>query len=99
VYCEVKNFVSRLKDDGRYESLFSMRTAILNRAGDVVLDMKDEHVPDICQTRRQDCFIPRLVRLPATLSPGEYVAKVTIVDKIGEKVAEKRATFRIVARS
>ena len=79
--------------------LFSMRTTILNRAGDVVLELADDHVPDVCRTRRQDCFIPRLVRLPATLSPGQYVVKVTIVDKIGEKVAEKRATFRIVARS
>jgi len=99
VYCEVESFLSRLKDDGRYESQFSMRTAILNRAGDVVLDINDAHIADECRTRRHDCFIPRLVRLPATLSPGEYVVKVTIIDKIGKKVAEKRTTFRILARS
>jgi len=42
--------------------------------------------------------IPRLVRLPASLSPGQYVAKVTVVDKLGQKVAENRATFKLVAR-
>lgn len=99
VYCEVRNFLSRPTDDGGYESQFSLRTTILNRAGDVVLEINDEHIADKCKTRRHDCFIPRLVRLPATLSPGEYVVKVTIVDKIAKKVAEKRTTFRIVARS
>jgi hypothetical protein len=98
-YCEVANFVSRLRDDGRYQSQFSMRTAVLNRAGDVVLEINDEHLVDECHTRRHDCFIPRLVRLPSELPPGEYVLKVTITDKIGKKVAEKRTTFRIVARS
>lgn len=99
VYCEVRNFLSRPTADGGYESQFSLRTTILNRAGDVVLEINDEHIADKCKTRRHDCFIPRLVRLPATLSPGEYVVKVTIVDKIAKKVAEKRTTFRIVARS
>ena len=99
VYCEVQNFLSRPTPDGDYESLFSLRTTVLNRAGDVVLELNDEHIADKCRTRRHDCFIPRLVHLPATLSPGEYVVKTTIVDKIGKKVAEKRTTFRVVARS
>lgn len=98
VYCEVENFLSRLGSDGLYESLFSMRTTVLNRAGDTVLEVDDEHVTDECRTRRRDCFIPRLLRLPATLSPGQYVVKITIADKIAGKVAEKRTTFRIVAR-
>ena len=99
VYCEIENFLSRPLESGGFESQFSMKTAILNRAGDVVLEINDEHIADKCHTRRHDCFIPRLVHLPATLSPGEYVVKITIIDKIGAKVAEKRTTFRIIARS
>jgi len=99
VYCEIANFVSRLRDDGRYESLFAERTAILTSAGDTVLELSNDHIVDECHARRRDCFIARLVRLPATLSPGEYVVKVTIVDKIGQKVAEQRTTFRILASS
>jgi hypothetical protein len=99
VYCEVGNFISRPVEAGGYESRFSMRTTVLNRAGDVILEVEDDPISDACRTRRRDCFIPRLVRLPATLSPGEYVVKVTIVDKIAGKVAERRTTFRIVARS
>jgi hypothetical protein len=99
VYCQIENFVSRERDDQLFESQFSMRTTVLNRAGDAVLEINDDHIADECRTRRRDCFIPRLVHLPATLSPGQYVVKVTIVDKIAGKVAEKRSTFRIVARS
>ena len=99
VYSELRNFQSRKTDDGWFESEFSMKTTILNRGGEVILEINDDPIKDRCRSRRHDCFIPRLVRLPATLSPGEYVVKLTIVDKIGEKVTEKRTTFRIVARS
>jgi len=99
VYCELRNFISRADSDGGYESEFGMTTTILSRGGDVVLELVDDHITDRCRSRRRDCFIPRLVRLPATLSPGEYVVKVSIVDKIGEKVAENKTEFRIVARS
>jgi len=99
VYCEVRNFLSRQRPDGRWESRFALRTTVFNGAGDVILELSDDPIVDECQTRRHDCFIPRLITLPATLSPGEYVVKTTLVDKIGQKVAERRTTFRVVARS
>ena len=99
IYCEVSNFVSEQRPDNRFETLFDFTTTIMTRTGDTVLELKDTDVRDVCRNRRRDCFIPRLVRLPATLSPGEYVARVTIVDKLGKKVAQERATFRVVAGS
>jgi hypothetical protein len=96
LYCEVRDYVSELRDD-MYTSTFDLTTAILNRVGDTVLEIKDTNIVDRCRNRRHDCFIPRLVRLPATLSPGQYVAKVTLVDKLGQKVAEGRATFQLAA--
>gem|GEM_PF-1080474 len=97
-YAELADFVSKRGDDGAYTSSFSMRTSVLSRAGDVVLDIKDDAITDVCRTRRRDCFIPRLIRLPATLSPGEYIVRVTIVDKLGEKVAERSTPIRVAAR-
>ncbi len=99
VYCELRNFVAVAGKDGGFESRFGMQTHILTPQGDVALEMNDDAIVDRCRSRRHDCFISSLVRLPATLSPGRYVVKVTIVDKIGHKVAQKRAAFRIVARS
>ncbi len=97
LYCEVRDFTSELRDN-YYYTTFDMTTAILNRTGDTVFEIKDPDITDRCRNRRQDCFIPRLIRLPASLSPGQYVAKVTVVDKLGQKVAENRATFQLVAR-
>jgi hypothetical protein len=95
LYCEVRDYVSELRDE-QYTSAFDLTTAVLNRAGDTVLEIKDTNIVDRCRNRRHDCFIPRLVRLPPTLPPGQYVAKVTLVDKLGQKVAEGRAPFQLV---
>ncbi len=98
LYCELRDFASEHRSDGLYYTTFDMTTTLLNRAGDNVLELKDAGLIDRCQNRRHDCFIPRLVRLPATLSPGQYVAKVTIVDKLAQKVAESCVSFQVVAR-
>lgn len=97
VYVEVRDFVSERQGDGLYQTRFDLRTAVLNRAGDVAFEHLDADVVDRCRNRRSDCFIPRLVRLPATLSPGEYVVKVSVTDKLGKKVAENRTTIRVAA--
>ena len=97
VYCELQDFVSKQGEDGLYQASFDLRTQILNRGGEVVLELEDRDIVDRCRQPRRDCFIPRLVWLPATLSPGEYVVKISVTDKLGEKMAENRATFRVVA--
>lgn len=98
LYCEVRGFASEQRNDGCHYTTFDMTSTILNRGGDTVLQITDTDITDRCRNRRHDCFIPRLVRLPATLSPGGYVAKVTLIDKLGQKVAENRAAFEVVAR-
>jgi hypothetical protein len=98
LYCELRDFVSRQESDGLYYARFELRTVILTRSGDTVLELRDPDVVDRCRNRRHDCFVPRLVRLPATLAPGEYVTKVTVIDKLGQTLAEAQARFRVVAR-
>jgi hypothetical protein len=99
LYCEVRNFVTQQEQDGLYVARFELRTAILDDGGQTVLEIRDADVVDRCRQQRQDCFIPRLVRLPATLPAGNYVAKVTVVDRLGDKLAESRVTFRVISRS
>lgn len=98
LYAEVGDFVSERGSDGWYKSVFGLKVAVLSRSGDVVQEVTAPEMVDRCRTRRQDCFVSPLVRLPKTLSPGEYVVKVTISDKIGEKVAERQTTIRVVDR-
>lgn len=97
MYCEVRNFVSEPEPDGHFLTRFHLRTRVMNRSGEVVVDYDDPDVVDRCRNRRNDCFIPRLVRLPATLSPGEYVAKISVSDKLGNKLVEGSASFRVAA--
>lgn len=99
VYAEVSNFVSRKGEDSQFEAQFSMQTQVFSKAGDVVVEYKDDAIVDRCRTQRHDCFIPRLVSLPATLSPGEYVVKVTIADRIGRKLSEARQTLSLAVRT
>ncbi len=96
VYSEVEGFSTEQREDGLYYSEFGLTTRIVNRIGDVVAEFREEQIVDKCRNRRRDCFIPHLVHLPAMLGPGDYVAKVSLIDKLGEKVAENRATFKIV---
>lgn len=98
-YCEIRDFMSEKRPDGMFQSVFGMKLAVLSRSGETVHQVIAEEMIDRCRSRRRDCFLSPLVRLPATLSPGEYVVKATISDKIGRKVAEKTATLRIVSRS
>jgi hypothetical protein len=99
LYCEIRNLANRKQSDGTYETHFDVRSTILSRAGDVIQESSAPDVRTRWRDSRHDCFIAPLLGLPATLSPGEYVVKITIVDKIGGKVAEKRVTFRVVAGS
>jgi len=97
-YCELSGFAS-VEEEGRFVARFQLRTTVMTPGGGTVVEIEDPDIVDRCRTRRRDCFIPRIVRLPATLSPGEYVVKVTVIDKLGEKVTESRATLRVVART
>jgi hypothetical protein len=96
-YCEVSGFKSEKQSDDSHLTLLDLKTTLLTRAGDVVLRLDDPGVRDVCRKPRRDFFISRLIQLPATLAPGDYVLKVTVVDRLGEKVTENRATFRILA--
>jgi len=97
LYCELRDFTSQRQDDGQFLTRFDLTTTIMDSGGGTVLEICDRELSDLCANRRHDCFIPRLVRLPPTMAPGRYVAKVTAVDKLGQKVAENRASFEIAA--
>lgn len=98
LYCEVRDFTTRQIDGGQLEARFELTTTIFDNVGGEVLRFEDRDLVDRCRTRRRDCFIPRLIRLPATFAPGTYVAKITLVDKLGDKVVETKTDFRITAR-
>lgn len=98
LYVELQNYAMREAGEDAFEACFNLTTEIYSSAGELILSEQDAGIKDRCRARRQDCFLPKLVRLPATLSPGAYVAKVRVTDTIGAKIAEQRAAFRVTAR-
>ncbi|MGE0479340.1 MAG: hypothetical protein AB7Q17_02590 [Phycisphaerae bacterium] len=98
IYVELRDFASTREPDGVFVSRFDLRTTVLSQNGESVLELRDDAIVDRCRNQRKDCFLPKLVRLPATLAPGEYVARVSVLDKVGEKAAEQQAAFRVLAR-
>lgn len=98
LYCEVRDFVSESRADGYYYTTFDMTTTLLTPTGAKILTVADPDITDRCRNRRQDCFIPRLLRVPAETAPGSYVVKATLVDKLGQKVAENQTRLEVVAR-
>lgn len=98
VYAEIRDYVSEKRSDGFYHAQFRLGVSVLSSAGDVVVELKADDLSDRCRNRRSDCFVSPLLRLPRTLSPGEYVVKVTIGDRIGRKVAERSTRIRVVDR-
>jgi hypothetical protein len=96
-YCEVRNLAVARQTDSRYETLIDVRTALLTAAGDVVQQAESSGIRTQWRDERHECFIAPVISLPASLAPGEYVLKLTVADRIGNKVAEQRATLRLVA--
>ncbi|QOJ13833.1 MAG: hypothetical protein HRU75_03875 [Planctomycetia bacterium] len=97
VYVEATDFRSERQADGAYLTRFEMRTRVLSRSGDVVVDEHDPRIEDRCRNRRRDCFVPRLIRIPGTLPAGEYVLKVTLTDTLGGSVAEVGTSLKVRA--
>lgn len=97
VYSEVTGFSSTRDEQNWYRTSFDVTTSLVDRAGNVVSKFEARDIVDRCRNRRNDCFIPHLIRLPASLPPGEYVVKVTIADKLGKQVAENLARLSLAA--
>lgn len=98
LYVEISDFASEKREDELHYTVFDLKTQIVNKAGEQVFELADADITDRCRNLRRDFFIPRLIRLPASLAPGAYVAKVTVTDKLGQKVAQARTAFELVAR-
>ncbi len=96
VYCEVRDFASEQRGDGQHHLHFDLVTAVLDESGRARLELKDPNITDKSRNRRQDCFLPRLVSLPADLPAGRYVVKATLTDRIGRKMTERTTAFEVV---
>ena len=94
-YCEIGNLHSEPTQDGRLRTFLAAALEVYDPTGKIVWQQKIPQIEDLVYTPRRDFFLPLEIKLPATLSPGEYVLKVTIEDKLGATTDQQRLTFTI----
>ena len=97
VYCEIQNFDSRMNDQQQWETKLTQDVNIFTETGMLVWKEKSRDVADTCRNRRHDFFMYDLIKMPASLTIGRYIVKVTIVDRNANRIAEKTVPVEIVA--
>jgi hypothetical protein len=100
LYCEVANFASQQNADAMWETRLSYEAVLYTEAeqGLPVDQHKPQVVPDQSRTRRHDFFLVDKIRLPANLTIGRYLLKVTIIDQLSNRIAETTVPLQIVAK-
>ncbi|HEV7301343.1 MAG TPA: hypothetical protein VGN72_18415 [Tepidisphaeraceae bacterium] len=88
LYCEVANFSSQKADGKKWETTLSHSATLYRDSGVPVWSDKTTNVVDYSRNRRSDFFVVKMLRLPATLTTGRYVLKVTVVDRQSNRMAE-----------
>ena len=59
---------------------------------------KSKTLTDLSRNRRHDFFIVKTIRLPANLTIGRYLLKVTVIDQQASRVAEATVPVQVVAQ-
>ena len=99
VYCEVEHFRSAPASQGGFQTKLTYEAVLYSDADHAVsvISKKPASIVDICRNRRRDFFLADRLTLPATLPVGRYLLKVTVVDQLANRVAEKTVPIVIAA--
>lgn len=98
VYCELSNFKSRLDSKHQWKTQLAQQVTVFTDTGIMVWKDKQRPVTDECRDRRNDFFLYDLVTLPPNLTIGRYLVKLTIIDKLANRVNESSVPVEIVGR-
>ena len=107
VYCEVENFAStpitekKLWETGEkkvWETKLTQEAVLYTEGGLPVWQDKAKSIVDQSRNRRHDFFVVKMIKLPATLTIGRYLLKVTVTDEQAKRVAEQTVSVEIVAQ-
>jgi hypothetical protein len=101
LYCELTGFRSEANKDrpGWYRTLLGERLAILSTDGTELWQYDEPAIEDPCRRPRRDFFVTKKLRIPANLPVGRYVLKITIRDRLANRVAETNLPFEITTHA
>ena len=99
IYYEVENFKSRPNENGLYETRLTENLVLYTEAfGQPVWQDRKSTLTDTSHRQRQDFFNAKNITLPASLTIGRYLLKVTIEDQQAQRIAESTIPVEIVAQ-
>jgi len=99
VYCEVENFSSQLNGQKMWETRLNQEIVLYTESQGLPVwsDQKKTYV-DVSHSRRHDFFTAPIIRLPANLTIGRYLLKVSVEDQQVKRIAENTIPIEIVAQ-
>jgi hypothetical protein len=100
LYCEVENFASELNADKQWETRLSQDVVLYTEQNGLEVwrdKTANKQVVDQSRNRRHDFFLAKVIELPANLTIGRYLLKVSVVDDQVKRVAENTIPIEIVA--
>ena len=101
LYCEVENFSSQYNGDKQWETRLSQDVVLYTEQNGLEVwrdKTANKQVVDQSRNRRHDFFLAKVIDLPANLTIGRYLLKVSIVDDQVKRVAENTIPIEIVAQ-
>jgi hypothetical protein len=98
IYCQIENFASQFNDQKQWETRLTMESVLYTESGLNVWSDKTTPIVDRSKQRRHDFFVVRMIRIPANLTIGRYLLKVTLVDQQASRVAEATLPIQVVAQ-
>lgn len=100
VYCEVENFASQLNDQKLWESKLKLQVVLYEEQSGMEVWRQKEMRPgvDLSRNRRHDFFMAEMIHLPASLTLGRYLLKVSVEDLQVNRIAENTVGIQIAAQ-
>ncbi len=100
VYCEVENFSSQLDEQKRWTTMLAEEVVLYDEQNglEVWREKQTRSIVDYSRNRRHDFFLVKMIKLPANLTIGRYLLKVSVVDQQVQRVAENTVAVEIVAQ-
>jgi hypothetical protein len=100
VYCEVENFASQLNDRKLWETKLKLQVVLYEEQSGMEVWRQKEMPPgvDLSRNRRHDFFMAEMIHLPASLTIGRYLLKVSVEDLQVNRIAENTVGIQIAAQ-
>jgi len=98
IYCQIENFASQFNEQKQWETRLTMESVLYTESGLNVWSDKTTPIVDRSRQRRHDFFVVRMIRIPANLTIGRYLLKVTLVDQQASRVSEATVPIQVVAQ-